>query len=97
MGITSCNDDFMQQIPQTAVTVEGFFNSTSDLQTYVNNFYNDGTLNSGGWYGDLQSDDVTVNTNSDDVMFKGLLNDQLLPENAGGWDGWGCPGFGAEA
>jgi hypothetical protein len=87
--MASCNDDFMQQIPQTAITVEGFFNSTSDLQTYVNNFYNDGTLNSGGWFGDLQSDDVTVNTNSDDVMFKGLLNDQLLPENAGGWDGWG--------
>ena len=88
-GMASCNADFMQQIPQTAVTVEGFFNSTSDLQTYVNNFYNDGTLNTGGWFGDLQSDDVTVNTNSDDVMFKGLLNDQLLPENAGGWDGWG--------
>ena len=86
--MTSCNDDFMQQIPETAITVEGFFNSTSDLQTYVNGFYNNGTLFSGGRYDDPQSDNVTINTNTNE-MYYGLLNDQLLPDNAGGWDGWG--------
>jgi hypothetical protein len=45
---SSCNDDFMQQIPQTALTVDGFFNSVSDLETYVNGLYTDGNLYSSG-------------------------------------------------
>jgi hypothetical protein len=87
-GLAACNDDFMQQIPQTAVTVEGFFKSTADLQTYVNGFYNDANLYQKGWWVDEQSDNVTIWTEDND-MYRWLLNDQRSPENAGGWDNWG--------
>jgi hypothetical protein len=79
----------MQQIPQTDITTEGFFNSVSDLDTYVNGLYTDGKLYSegSGWLDDMQSDNVTINTN-DNEMYRWLLNDQRLPDNAGGWDDW---------
>ncbi|MDR1102532.1 MAG: RagB/SusD family nutrient uptake outer membrane protein, partial [Tannerella sp.] len=87
-GLTACNDSFMQQIPETAITVEGFFKSTADLQTYVNGFYNDANLYQRGWWVDDQSDNVTIWTEDND-MYRWLLNDQRTPENAGGWDNWG--------
>jgi hypothetical protein len=79
----------MQQIPQTDITVEGFFNSVSDLETYVYGLYTDGNLYSEGlgWLDDMQSDNVTINTNENE-MYRWLLNDQLLSDNAGGWDDW---------
>jgi hypothetical protein len=86
-GLAACNDDFMQQIPQTEITVEGFFKSANDLQTYVNGLYNDNNLYHTGWYEDAQSDNVTINTNSE--MYRWLLTDQRSPDNAGGWDNWG--------
>ncbi|MDR1593139.1 MAG: hypothetical protein LBS43_01485, partial [Prevotellaceae bacterium] len=55
LGLTSCNDDFMEQIPETSITVAGFFKSTDDLQTYVNGLYNDGNLYQRGWWNDHQS------------------------------------------
>jgi hypothetical protein len=88
MGLASCNDDFMQQIPQTALTVEGFFNTTGDLEVYVNGMYNDGNLYSRGWYEDAESDNVAITINNN-TMFLWLLSDQLLPDNAGGWGDWG--------
>jgi hypothetical protein len=87
-GLTACNDAFMQQIPETAITVEGFFKSTADLQTYVNGFYNDASLYQRGWWVDEQSDNVTIWTEDND-MYRWLLNDQRTPENAGGWNDWG--------
>jgi hypothetical protein len=86
-GITSCNDEFMQRIPETALTVEGFFKSTGDLQSYVNNFYNDANLYQKGWWSDFESDNVTIYTEDND-MYRWLLNDQRSPDNAGGWDDW---------
>jgi hypothetical protein len=87
-GLAACNDGFMQQIPETAITVEGFFKSTSDLQTYVNGFYNDANLYHNGWFEDAESDNVTVNT-MDNEMYRWLLNDQRSADNAGGWNNWG--------
>jgi hypothetical protein len=87
LGLASCNDDFMQQIPQTAITVEGFFKSTSDLQTYVNGLYHDDNLYQKGLWVDDQSDNVTIWTEDND-MYRWLLNDQRSPDNAGGWDNW---------
>lgn len=86
--MASCNDDFMQQIPQTSFTVEGYFKSVSDLQTYVNGFYNDDNLYQRGLWVDHLSDNVTIYTETND-MYHGLLNDQRSPDNAGGWDNWG--------
>lgn len=87
LAFASCNDDFMQQIPETSVTTEGFFKSVSDLQVYVNGFYDDKNLYSEGWYQDDQSDNVTINTNENE-MFRWALPDLRLVENADGWDDW---------
>jgi hypothetical protein len=86
--MASCNDEFMQQIPQTSITVEGFFNSISDVEMYVNGFYADGNLYDGGAYDDGHSDNVTITTPNNE-MYQWLLTDQRSPDNATGWDNWG--------
>jgi hypothetical protein len=78
----------MQQIPQTSITVEAFFTSVSDLEMYVNGLYTNSDLYSGGWYDDNESDNVTINTN-DNEMYRWILNDQRSAENAVGWSSWG--------
>ena len=91
LGLASCNDDFMQQIPQTAITPEGFFTSAGDLEMYVNGLYTDDQLYSKGegWLDDMQSDNVTINTNdNDNEMYRWLLSDQRSPDNAAGWSSW---------
>jgi hypothetical protein len=86
-GLAACNDDFMQQIPQTAITAEGFFKSASDLQAYINGLYHDNNLYHRGWFQDDQSDNVTTYINNE--MYLWLLTDQRSPDNAGGWGNWG--------
>ena len=88
MALASCNNEFMQQIPETSITPEGFFKSVSDLEMYVNGFYTDGNLYSGGWYDDSQSDNVTINTNDNEV-YRCILSDQRSADNAVGWSSWG--------
>ncbi len=35
----SCNDDFLNRLPQTQLAPENFFNTAEDLKTYSNGFY----------------------------------------------------------
>ena len=88
LGITSCNDDFMQRIPETSLTVEGFFKSPGDLQVYVNGLYNDENLYSKGVYKDHDYDNATFDEDANNVVQRWLLSGQLSPDNAGGWDKW---------
>lgn len=37
----SCNDGFMERLPETDLSVKTFFKNVSDLETYSNNFYED--------------------------------------------------------
>ncbi|MDR2915015.1 MAG: RagB/SusD family nutrient uptake outer membrane protein [Tannerella sp.] len=37
--ISSCNDDFMNRLPQTEIGVESFFNTEEDLKMYCYNLY----------------------------------------------------------
>jgi hypothetical protein len=77
----------MQQVPETSLTVEGFFNSVKDMETYVNGFYDDDNLYDGGTYDDAHSDNVAITTPNNE-MYQWLLTDQRLPENAEAWDNW---------
>ncbi|MDR1337389.1 MAG: RagB/SusD family nutrient uptake outer membrane protein [Tannerella sp.] len=43
-GFTACNDAFLEKIPETEITSEGYFKTAKDLETYVNGFYNEGLL-----------------------------------------------------
>jgi hypothetical protein len=87
ISFSACNDEFMEQIPQTNLTVEGFFKSTNDLQSYVYGLYRDEQLFPRPPYDDLSSDNVAVKT--DHELFQSILTGLRTPQNASGWDGWG--------
>lgn len=87
-GFTSCTDDFLQRTPQTKLTAEGFFNTVSDLELYVNGFYDlDFGLTGRGVYTDAQSDNYVYFYGATEL--ESLLTGNMTPANAGGWDGWG--------
>jgi hypothetical protein len=95
LGLNACNDEFLEQYPQTAITPEGFFRTVNDLQLYVSGLNNDGKLNLGGWYEDLESDNVAIGTNwwATNNMYSFILKDTYSPQNVelNTWnkDAWG--------
>ncbi|MCK0191699.1 RagB/SusD family nutrient uptake outer membrane protein [Arenibacter sp. F20364] len=38
--LSSCNDDFLERLPETEIAVDNFFNTEEDLAIYVNGLYN---------------------------------------------------------
>ncbi|MEM9672118.1 MAG: RagB/SusD family nutrient uptake outer membrane protein [Bacteroidota bacterium] len=38
-GISACEDDFLDRVPETAIGAERFFNTEEDLSIYINNLY----------------------------------------------------------
>ncbi len=79
----SCDDDFLQRIPETKITELGFFNSVKDLETYTNGFYD----HFGAGSRDLTTDDQTRYSEGDELARK--LKGLMTPANVGGWGGWG--------
>jgi hypothetical protein len=90
MGLSACNDDFLEQYPQTSLSPEVFFQTVTDLQLYVNGLNDMGNLNTLGWYDDHESDNVTFHLDAE--MYRWLLTDLRSPDNAvaGEWnkDAW---------
>jgi hypothetical protein len=84
-AFSSCNDDFLQKTPETAITAFDFFKTADDLRLYVNDFYNDGNLLNGGSFRDDNSDNVAYNYATNYSILLGNLS----PQNAGGWSSWG--------
>ncbi len=39
LGVQSCNDDFLERVPETEISQENFFNSKEDLDTYLYSLY----------------------------------------------------------
>lgn len=80
---TSCDEDFLERIPETDITAQGFFNSVKDLETYSNGFYD----YFGAGSRDLTTDDQTRYSEGDELAskLKGVMN----PSNVGGWSSWG--------
>ena len=37
LGLSGCNDSFMDKYSETSITEEGFFKSAGDLEIYTNN------------------------------------------------------------
>jgi len=87
LSFAACNDDFMDRVPETSLTVPGFFKTTSDLQSYVNGLYDDGVLLDGGGYVDASSDNVTYYNNGTTTW--SVIYGTLSKDNVGGYDGWG--------
>jgi len=77
LGLNSCNDDYMQKNPETSITAENFFNTTSDLNTYANSFYDQLQYRRE----DLFTDNAVNSSNEIDLLIRG----QLTADNVSGW------------
>ncbi|REG92042.1 RagB/SusD family nutrient uptake outer membrane protein [Algoriphagus antarcticus] len=84
LAITSCNDDFLDRYPQTAVAPEEFFKSEEDLELYVNGLL---TMPGTGSYQADQSSDNMATTGAIEIknIMTGSPSSQTL---TGGWN-WG--------
>jgi hypothetical protein len=84
-GFFACDNNFLERVPQTNVTVPAFFKSVADLELYVNGLYNNQIP--GGTFNDYNSDNVTIRQGEEPYASK--LFGRLTPDNAGGWNDWG--------
>ena len=39
VGLSGCNDSFMDKYSETSITEDGFFKTPGDLEIYTNNMY----------------------------------------------------------
>ncbi|MDR0537447.1 MAG: RagB/SusD family nutrient uptake outer membrane protein [Tannerellaceae bacterium] len=85
--LTSCDDDFMNEIPQTQITVPGYFNTVGDLETYCNRFY---VMMPWGGIRDADSDNATGPGHSAATETWNIVYGLLAPDrgNPGGWGEW---------
>nr|WP_293709905.1 RagB/SusD family nutrient uptake outer membrane protein [uncultured Parabacteroides sp.] len=81
LGLSGCNDSFMDKYSETSITEEGFFKSAGDLEIYTNKMY--GYIVSDYW--DVASDNVIYVEESN---IYSRMRGELNPDNAGTW-GWG--------
>lgn len=79
LGLSGCNDSFMDKYSETSITEESFFKSASDLEIYTNSMY--GYINSNYW--DVASDNVMY-TEDADIYSK--MRGEVNPDNAGVWN-----------
>lgn len=82
---TSCNKDYLDRTPESAITAEEFFYTVSDLETYTNGLYEQLRAD----YTDLYSDNIALSNNTQNAEVRTLLAGTLSPANVGGWDNWG--------
>lgn len=80
--LASCDDDFLQRTPQTAITKEDFFNSPRDLETYTNGLYG----NLGASWDDIYSDNISIYTGGNET--DNLIRGGVTPATVGGWNSW---------
>lgn len=76
----SCNDDFMERYPETEITDKLFFNTTKDLETYSNGFYD--YLSSS--YRDVGTDNLVY---MEECTLYSMMRGEITEKNIGGWSG----------
>ena len=81
MAMTACNDEFMDRIPKTDITEDGFFKSVQDLETYSNGLYDYISTS----YDDIYTDNIGFYQN--DATLKNLMKGLIRPDNIGSWGG----------
>ncbi len=60
---SACDDDFLTRTPMDRVSDQVFFNTPNDLETYVNQFYNNGSFPIYGNFGEDYDSDNQVSDN----------------------------------
>ena len=81
IGLSGCNDSFMDKYPETSITEEMFFRTPADLELYTNGMY--GYIGSNYW--DVASDNVMY---TEDATIYQRMRGEQTPRNTGTWS-WG--------
>ena len=81
--MVSCNEDFLDRIPENSISEGSFWRSAADVKTYANNFYTQSTLMpvyQRGVYPPQGTDDyIHVDYN------RRMNGEATLPSSGGGW------------
>ena len=88
-GFNACNDAFMDKLPETAITVEGFFKTPEDLGTYVNGLYDQDLLYPRNTYDNEVFSDNIASRNDMGSSEYSMLKGNYSKNVAGGWNNWG--------
>lgn len=78
LGLSGCNDSFLERYPETSITEDGFFNNVSDLETYTNGLY--GNIVSS--YTDAPSDNMIY---TDNLSLYSMMRGEVNPDNQSEW------------
>nr|WP_301061241.1 RagB/SusD family nutrient uptake outer membrane protein [Phocaeicola sp.] len=81
VGLSGCNDSFMDKYSETSITEDGYFKTPGDLEIYTNSMY--GYISSNYW--DVASDNVMY---TEEASIYSKMRGELNPDNAGTWS-WG--------
>ena len=81
VGLSGCNDSFMDKYSETSSTEDGFFKTPGDLEIYTNNMY--GYISADYW--DVASDNVMY---VEEAGIYSKMRGELNPNKAGAWS-WG--------
>lgn len=81
LGLSSCNDSFMDKYPETSISEEMFFRTPKDLELYTNGMY--GYIGSNYW--DVASDNVLY---VEEAGIYRKMRGEVNPDNSGTWS-WG--------
>ena len=65
-GLVSCEEDFLDKVPVTGISADGFFTSAGDLEIYTNGFYD----YFGAGSRDLSTDDQSRHSEGDGLNTK---------------------------
>ncbi|MDR2042619.1 MAG: RagB/SusD family nutrient uptake outer membrane protein [Tannerella sp.] len=87
-GGTGCNDGFLEKLPETDLTAEGYFKTAKDLETYVYGFYNETALYPRNTYDNEPFSDNIAHRNDMGLSEYVILKGNFSKEVANGWDDW---------
>lgn len=83
LNLISCNDDFLERIPQDKVTNENYWQSDGDFQTYSLGLYNFYGYGVGNAYSIAVNSDEVVQANQ--VQSSRIFDRITIPTTGGGW------------
>ncbi|MCL7989231.1 RagB/SusD family nutrient uptake outer membrane protein [Sphingobacterium sp. lm-10] len=82
LTLSSCNDSYLDLLPETQITKENFFKSQTDLEIYIQNLYN--FSSSGIYEADAGTDNAGTTGNNE--MKNILLGNVTAANMTTGWD-----------
>lgn len=82
VSFSGCKDDYLEKLPETAITQENFFNSQNDLEMYMLNLYNFPSTDI--YEADATTDNASTTSNKE---IKNILLGKSSAETiTGGWN-----------